>query len=141
MSTHTVTRTAPRRPAVLTVAVVVMYLAGFANTAIGVVVLLSRYDQTTPEDVLATSLIGSAIALFGLLMVAVAAGVGRGSRLSRILATVYIGIQIALDIVSLVTEHTWDWVSIVSVLLDAALVVILWAPATSRYFRRVSSAA
>lgn len=130
----------PRRPGLLTAAVVIMYVAGFGNTAVGVAVLLSRYDQTTPEDVLATSLIGSAMALFGLFMVAVAAGIGRGSGLSRVLATIYVAAQIVLHVVSFVSEHAWDWGSAAALVLDVALLAVLWAPATSRYFRGVSSA-
>lgn len=129
-----------KRPLVVTLVVAFVYVIGFYDAALGVLVLLSRYRAHDDASVVEVSLLGAGVILFGLLLVAVAAGVGHGSRLSRILVTVYAGIQIALYVVTIVTTDPWDWWSIGGLLLHAAVVTALWAPPGSRYFRDVAAA-
>lgn len=125
---------APRkRPALLTIAIVLMYVSAFGNVALGILVLLSRYD-VDDSMVLTVSLLGAAIILFGLLLVAVASGVSRGSHLSRILATIYFGALAALNLVTIVTTSGWDWSAIVSLIIQAFVVVVLWVPPGARHF-------
>jgi holin-like protein len=128
--------TAPtvRRPVLVTLVVAVIYVVGFFDAAIGVLVLLGRYDMKTEADVIEVSLLGAGIVLFGLLLVAVAAGVGHGSNLSRILVTVYSGVQSALHITTIVTTD-WDWAAIIGLVLQAGIIVVLWTPPGSHYFR------
>lgn len=123
-----------RRPIAVTIAVVLVALTGAYNTALGILVLLSRYDVAA-QDVLAVSLIGAGIILFGLLTLAVASGIARGSRLSRLLVSVYIGIQLTLHVVAIVTSDAWDGLIFVQIALQIALVVVMWTPPGSRYFR------
>jgi holin-like protein len=135
-----VTASASRRPVVVTLAVVLVALSGLLNTVLGILILLSRYDVDT-ADVLPTSLVGIGIILFGLLTLAIASGIARGSRLSRLLLTVYLGIQFVLHAVTIVTSDAWDTSSTVQIVLQVALVVIVWAPPGSRYFRSRTPAA
>ncbi|MEV7692575.1 hypothetical protein AB0N73_04520 [Microbacterium sp. NPDC089189] len=122
-----------RRPVVVTIAVVLVSLSGGLNTVLGILILLSRYD-VADDLVLSTSLIGAAVALFGLLTLAVASGVARGSRLSRLLLTVYLALQLVLHTLTIITSDGWDVTAIVQMVLAVALLVVVWAPPGSRYF-------
>lgn len=122
-----------RRGAVLTIVVVVVYVLAFANVALGILVLLSRYD--VPEaDVLTVSLLGAGIILFGLLMVALASALARGSRLARLLLTGYVGLLILLQLVTIISTDVWDIPATVQLLVQAGAVVLIWVPPASRYF-------
>ncbi|SFS16011.1 hypothetical protein SAMN04487846_3222 [Microbacterium sp. cf046] len=128
--------TAPpaRQPVLVRIAVVLVYLSGLTSIAIGILVLLSRYDIARAE-VLPVSLLGSAVILFGLLTIAIASGVARGRRLARLLLTIYLGVQFVLHIVTIVTTETWDWTSMAEMAAYAFIGFALWTPPGSRYFR------
>ena len=113
------------------VAVVLIYLSGFASVAIGILVLLSRYSVEAAE-VLPTSLLGAGIILFGLLTIAVASGVARGRRLARLILTIYLAAQFVLHIVTIVTADTWDWTSAVEMVIYVFIAVAVWTPPGSR---------
>ncbi|WP_350352594.1 hypothetical protein ABS642_05905 [Microbacterium sp. A8/3-1] len=121
-----------KRPVVVTVVVILVVLSGLSNALLGLTVLLSRY-QVPDGDVLAVSLIGAAVILFGLLTLAVAAAIARGSRLARLLLTIYIGVQLALHAVTALTT-TWDWAVLVQSVVELLVVVAVWAPPGSRHF-------
>lgn len=132
---------APKRPVVLTVVLVLAYLSALVDVAVGILVFLSRYD--VPDDaVFVVSLLGAATILLGLLQLAVAAGVGRGSHLSRILLTVFIGALFVLDaatITSTVLEGGgWDAIGVIDVLVELFILGVLWLPPGSRYFRAMA---
>ena len=97
-------------------------------------VLLSRYEGADSSEVLALSLTGAGIALFGLLVVAVAAGIRRGSALSRLLATIYLGLVVVFAIVVTVSSERWDAGAIVLGVIAVVIVVLLWTPPASRTF-------
>ncbi|MFG6475206.1 hypothetical protein ACFXP7_02350 [Microbacterium sp. P06] len=130
MTTDAALRT---RPVLVTVVIVLVYLSGLLNAAVGLLILLSRY-QVPESDVLGVSLLGAAIILLGLLTLAVASAVGRGSRLARLAVTVYIAAQFALQILAIATT-TWDAATIVPLVAQAFIVVAMWAPPGSRWFR------
>ncbi|GAA2928621.1 hypothetical protein GCM10010458_08740 [Microbacterium luteolum] len=121
-----------KRPVVVTVVVILVVLSGLSNALLGLTVLLSRY-QVPDGDVLVVSLIGAAVILFGLLTLAVAAAIARGSRLARLLLTIYIGVQLALHAVTALTT-TWDWAVLVQSVVELLVVVAVWAPPGSRHF-------
>jgi hypothetical protein len=121
-----------KRPVVITVVMILVVLSGLSNALLGIVVLLSRY-QVPDADVLPVSLIGAAVILFGLLTLAVAAAVGRGSRLARLLLTIYLTIQLVLHAVTAATTD-WDWAVFAQAAVEALLLVALWAPPGSRHF-------
>ena len=123
-----------RRPVVVTTAVVFIYASGLVGTAVGVLILLSRY-RVAEDAVLATSLLGAAVILFGLLTLAVASGVARGSRLSRLLVTIYIGVAASLHLVAIMTTDGWDGTSMVVIAVQVFVLIALWAPPGSRYLR------
>ena len=121
-----------RRPAVITIVMILVVLSGLSNALLGVVVLLSRY-QVPDADVLSVSLIGAAVILFGLLTLAVAAAIGRGSRLARLLVTIYLAVQLVLHGVTAATTD-WDWAVLVQAVVEVLLLAALWAPPGSRHF-------
>lgn len=123
----------PRRPLVVSVAVAFVYVTGLSSILVGVLVLLSRY-QVDAGEVLSVTLIGAAIILLGLLVIGIASGIARGSRLSRLVLTVYLGIQLPLHVLAIATSD-WDVVAIVQVLLEAFTLVVLWLPAINRFFQ------
>jgi hypothetical protein len=123
------------QPILVRIAVVLVYLSGFASVAIGILVLLSRYRVAVAE-VLPVSLLGAGIILFGLLTIAVASGVARGRRLARLILTIYLAVQFVLHIVTIVSADTWDWTSMAEMAAYVFIAVAVWTPPGSRYFRR-----
>ncbi|MFJ2368524.1 hypothetical protein [Microbacterium sp. NPDC087665] len=121
-----------KRPVVITVVGILVVLSGLSNAFLGLVVLLSRY-RVDAEDMLVVSLIGSAVILFGLLTLAVAAAIRRGSRLARLLVTIYLGVQLVLHAVTAITTD-WDWAVFTQAVLEILILVALWAPPGSRHF-------
>ncbi len=123
-------------PLVVTVAVVFAYLAAFAATALGLLVLLTRYE--VPEaDVLRASLLGAGIALFGLMILAAAAGMRRGSGLSRLLVTVYLAVVVALTVLVLVDSRLSTGWAVGVAAVGIAAIVLPWLPPASRFFSRL----
>ncbi|WJL96308.1 hypothetical protein QSU92_03715 [Microbacterium sp. ET2] len=125
--------TRPRRGVVLTVVVVLVYIIAFAGVALGILVLLSRYD-VADDEVLPVSLLGASIILFGLLVVALASALARGSRLARSLLTGYVALLVALQVVTIVSSDTWDIPATVQLLVQVIAVILVWVPPASRYF-------
>jgi len=130
---------APRRPVTVSVAVVViMVLAGFGVLE-GILVLLTRYEPTVVAAglVLAVSLAGAASILLSLLLGAVAAGVWRGSRVARILITVFAALALALDVVTISGAPADLWWTVLDAAFYLFVIVALWAGRpTMAFFRR-----
>jgi cation-transporting ATPase E len=123
---------------VLTTTVAVLaYCGGLLATALGLLVLLSRYEGATPEEVRAISLTGAAITLFGLLILTAAAGLRRGSGMARLFITIWFAGLFALNTTVLVMSDRWDWGTAASVTLSALVVALLWSPPVSRGFTRI----
>jgi lysylphosphatidylglycerol synthetase-like protein (DUF2156 family) len=121
-----------QRPVVVSIVVVLVVLSGLSNALLGLTVLLSRY-QVPDGDVLVVSLIGAGVILFGLLTLAVAGGIRRGSSGARLLVTIYLGIQLALHVVTALTT-AWDWAVFVQAVVELLVLVAVWAPPSSRRF-------
>jgi hypothetical protein len=132
--------TASRRPVLVTIVVVLVTLSGLANTALGVLMLLSRYDVASAE-VLAVSLVGVGVILFGLLTLAVASGLARGSRLSRLLLTLYLAAELLLHAVVVAASDAWDATSVAQIAVQVALLIVVWVPPASRWFTSPTVAA
>lgn len=129
---------APAASAVLiTIVALLVYASGLLATAFGILVLLARYEGEDAQEVLWISLAGAGIALFGLLVVAVASGVRRGSGFSRLLLTIYLALLLVLEILVVASSDTWDWPAIGIGLVAVIIVVVLWTPPVSRTFGRV----
>ncbi len=126
---------APTPPAI-TVAAVLAYVAALAATGLGLIVLLARYD-VPDDDVLRVSLLGAGIALFGLMILAAAAGMRRGSGLSRLLVSVYLVIVVGLTVLVLADSRLWNrWATGVAV-IGVVAIVLPWLPPASRFFSRL----
>lgn len=125
----------PAGRVLVTVVSLILTVFGLAAAGLGLLVLLDRYDTTSPEEVLVTSLVGAGIALFGLLLVAVAGGLRRGSRFSRWLVTGYLGILAALNLAVTVIDRDWTWSSTGSTVLAIAFIVVLWVRPAAGVFR------
>lgn len=121
---------------VVNVVAVLVYATGLLATGLGLLVLLSRYEGIGRE-VVSLSLIGAVIALFGLLIIAVAAGVRRGSGLSRLLLTLYLAVAALLEIVVIVRADEWDWSASIAVAVATLIIVLLWTPPTTHEFGRI----
>ena len=122
----------------VTIAIVLVYLSALSSVALGILILLSRY-RVPAADVLAVTLVGAAIILFGLLMIAIASGLSRGSRFARVLITVYFGILVVLHIFTIVTTDDWDVFSAVQTIVQALVVAALWVPPGSLRFEPVAA--
>ncbi|GAA2995805.1 hypothetical protein [Microbacterium aurantiacum] len=128
-----------KRPATVTAAVVIVYVAAFLNVGLGILVMLSRY-QVESADVLWVSLLGAAIILLGLLTLGLASGLARGSRLARIGITLSFGVLIVLHVLSIITTDGWDWSSMIQLALQSAALLLVWTPPGSRHFARIDAA-
>jgi lysylphosphatidylglycerol synthetase-like protein (DUF2156 family) len=122
------------QPILVRIAVVLVYLSGLTSVAIGILILLSRYQVDKPE-VLPVSLLGSGVILFGLLTIAVGSGIARGRPGARLLLSVYLAVQFVLHIITIASTDSWDWAAIVELILYAFIAVAVWTPPGSRYFR------
>lgn len=121
------------------IVVVLIYASGLIATVLGILILLSRYDEKRSGDVIQVSFVGAGIALFGLLLIAAGGGVRRGSRLSRVLATLYLGVLIVLSVLDVASSDVWDWGSVTTMAMGLAIVIALWTPPLARTFRRAGA--
>lgn len=128
-----------KRPATVTAAVVIVYVAAFLGVGLGILVMLSRY-QVESAEVLWVSLLGAAIILLGLLTLGLASGLARGSRLARIGITLSFGALIVLHVLSIITTDGWDWSSMIQLALQVAALLLIWTPPGSRHFARIDAA-
>ncbi len=119
-----------RRPAVVTAAIVLVYVGGLLNTALGVVVLLARY-AVTPDLVLPVSLVGAATVLLGLLTVAGGSALSRGSVLARALLTGYLAMLIVLQVIAMALTEL-DPVLVIALVAATAVIAAVWIPARAR---------
>jgi len=120
-------------PVPVIVVVVLVYLGAIVSVGLGVLVILARYEVNS-DEILFTSLFGAGTTLFGLLTLATAAGVGRGSGLSRLLVSVSLGAVLALTVLAIIVSDRWDGWGIALAVVVTAAVVVLWIPPASRFF-------
>ncbi|MGP3536208.1 HAD-IC family P-type ATPase [Microbacterium sp. RD1] len=123
--------------AIATVVAVLVYTTGLLTAGLGILVLLDRYGETTDREILAVSMIGAGITLAGLLLLAVATGLRRGSALSRLIATVELGAILLLDAALWIGLDVSDLGAAITGAFVLALIVLLWTPPGSRTFGRI----
>lgn len=128
----------PRRPWELTLVVVLAYIQGVLDVALGIVLLLTRYlDEVRADgDAFLVTVVGAAVILFGLLVIAVASGVARGDRVARIVLTVGVSLSLALDATSIALDPSQPWGSVASAAIGVAILLIIWTGRGARHFRR-----
>lgn len=126
-----------RRPVELTVVVVLAYVQGVLDVGLGILLLLTRYlDEVRAEgDAFFMSVLGAAVILFGLLVIAVASGIARGDRIARIVLTVGVTLSLALDAASIIVAPT-SWGSVASGVIGIAILLIIWTGRGARHFRK-----
>ncbi|MFF7682281.1 HAD-IC family P-type ATPase [Microbacterium sp. NPDC007973] len=127
-----------RRPAVVTAAIVLVYVGGLLNTALGIVVLLARY-AVMPDLVLPVSLVGAATVLLGLLTIAGGSALSRGSSLARTLLTVYLAVLVALQAAAMALTEL-DPILVVALVAALAVIASMWVPARARRWFRGDAA-
>ncbi|MFE1644228.1 hypothetical protein [Microbacterium sp. P01] len=127
--------TVGRRPVLVTVAIVFAYVSGFGNIALGVLIILSRYQQPNDGEVVFVSLLGAGLTLIGLLTIALASGLARGSRLARTAITVYFGIQLVLHALTIVDDAALTWSAAAQFLAEVFIIAVIWTPPGSRFYR------
>jgi len=126
-----------KRPGGVTFAVVLMYIGGIAQIALGVLTIFLRYAPDVAADgtTFAVSLTGAGMVLFGLFVVALASGVARGSRVSRLSATVVVALGLVLMLADLIVADDGDWSGVaIQGLVVVCVVLPLWTGAGRRYF-------
>lgn len=126
-----------RRPVAVTSAVILIYIAGIFSILAGVLVMLARYDPDVGESggQMMVSLMGAAGILAGLLTIAVASGVARGSKLSRTIVTVVLGLSTLVGILGLFGNASDPWTELVELALNSFILSALWLRPGSGYFR------
>jgi len=127
-----------RRPAELTLVVVLAYVQGVLDVALGILLLLTRYlDEVRADgDAFLVTILGAAVILLGLLVIAVASGIARGDRVARVVLTIGVALSMALDVASIVTDPAHPWGSTVSFVIGAAILLIVWTGRGARHFRK-----
>ena len=129
--------TATPRPPELTAVVVLTYVNGGIEMALGLLVLLARYLPEIRGTELSTpvTVIGAAILLLGLLTAAVASAISRGERAARIILTVLVSIGVGLNVAILVTDPSTFVLHVAPVALAIAQIAVMWTGRARRYFR------
>ena len=128
-----------KRPGGVTFAVVLMYIGGIIQIALGVLTIFLRYAPDVAADgtTFAVSLTGAGMILFGLFVVALASGVARGSRVSRLSATVVVALGLVLMLADLIVADDGDWSGVaIQGVVVACVVLPLWTGTGRRYFAR-----
>lgn len=130
-----------RRPAELTVVVVLAYAQGVLDVALGILLLLTRYDDEirADGDAFVMSILGAAVILFGLLVIAVASGIARGDRVARIVLTIGVALSLALDAASIAVAPTQSWGNVASAVIGVAILLIIWTGRGARHFRKTAT--
>jgi holin-like protein len=129
-----------RRPGIVTFVVVLSYLAGLADIVLGILIIFARY---IPDIVsagygvrLLVTLVGAATVLFGLLTIALASGISRGSRFSRWGVT---GLLSAGFILTLILHFANADQDLSGVIIQAVICIVailpLWVGRSRQYFR------
>lgn len=137
MTSAPVTDLGPPRPRGVTVIGVVAYVGGIVDIVGGSMLLV----LATGAALLANPLPGGlftaiTVIIAGIIVVAVADGLMRGSGLARWIVTVVRGVSLITQIVALTAGGVALLVGIVSVVISAIVLGWLWIPAARDYFAR-----
>jgi len=142
--TGTSTTAGRRRPLLVGVAVVLIMIVAVFGVIEGVLILLTRYDAevVASGSVLVVSLAGAAGILLSLLQGAIAAAVWRGSHAARIVVTVFAGLGLLLDAITVVGAPAELWWTALDAAGYAFVIIALWVGrSTAAFFRRRAAGA
>ncbi|WP_438853320.1 hypothetical protein [Agromyces sp. M3QZ16-3] len=131
------TRAARRPPKRIIAVVVLTYLAGFVDIALGVLLVLARYDAEVRRDgeQLPVTLLGAALILIGLLTIAMASGLTRARNSARIFVTALMGLSLTTSVLDLVRDADSIWSTLIGAVVPIAVILVLWTGRGARYFR------
>jgi len=129
------------RPPELTVVVVLTYLSAIASIVLGVLLILARYAVPESDGAAraVVTIAGAIVVLIGFMIVSVASGIARGDRKARVLATVLIGLAGLVSLISLVLNPDDLWTQLIGVLINGAVIVVMWTGRARRFFARTSA--
>ena len=123
----------------VSIAVVLVMIVAVFGVIEGVLVILTRYDDDVAADgaVLVVSLAGAAGILLSLLLGAIAAAVWRGSHGARIAVTVFAGVGLLLDIITVADAPTSLWWTALDAVGYVFVIAALWiGRGAAAWFRR-----
>ncbi len=124
-----------RRPGGVTFLGVLAYVGGIVDIIGGSMLLVLVTGAAIVQNPVPGGLLTAiTIIVAGIIVVAVAGGLLRGSNLSRLVFTVVRVISIATQIVALTSGGIALFAGIVSVLISAIVLSWLWTPRANAYF-------
>ncbi|HEY9423226.1 MAG TPA: hypothetical protein VIP54_00400 [Microterricola sp.] len=126
------------RPGGVTAVSITLWASGGLNVITGILLLLQlgntdlveRFGGSGPLIVFAV-----AIAILGAVTLIVAGGLWGGSYGARVVATVFQVLSIVAAVVLSVTTPWLLWIAIISILLSATALVLLYLPRANQFFR------
>jgi hypothetical protein len=128
-----------RRPGLVTLAVVLIYIAGVVDVLLGIAAIFVRYLPEAEADGLAfpVTVLGAAMIIIGLAIIALASGVARGSRFARGAITILLLLGLVVDIVELVLDPDSGPTSLIGQAIACVIVALpLWIGPGRRFFAR-----
>jgi len=125
----------PRRPRGVTVIGVVVYVGGIVDIVSGSMLLvLATGAALLASPVPGGLLTAITVIIAGIIVVAVADGLMRGSTLARLVVTVVRGVSIIVQVVALTAGGVALLGGIVSLLISVIVLSWLWTPSANAYF-------
>jgi hypothetical protein len=135
MASAPVSDLGPRRPRGVTVIGVVAYVGGIVDVVGGSMLLVLATGAALLANPLPGGLVTAiTVIIAGIIVVAVADGLMRGSGVARWIVTVVRGVSLITQIVALTAGGVAFIVGIVSVLISAIVLSWLWTPSARAYF-------
>lgn len=127
----------PRRPAGVTFIGVLAYIGGIFDIIGGSMLLVIATGAALVSNPLPGGLLTAiTIIVSGVIVLIVAGGLLRGSRVSRLIFTIVRGISIVTQILAITTGGVGIFVGIISVLISAIVLSWLWTPRANAFFSR-----
>ncbi len=135
MTVNPVAALGPRRPRGVTVIGVVVYIGGIIDIIGGSMLLvLATGAALLANPVPGGILTAITVIIAGIIVVAVADGLMRGSAVARLIVTVVRGVSIIMHAIALTSGGVALLVGIVSLLISAIVLSWLWTPSARAYF-------
>jgi holin-like protein len=125
-----------RRPAEVTVIVVLTYVSALVDIVSGLLLILARYLPDLAGTPLRSfvTIGGAVVVLFGFLTIAVASGVARGDRHARLIMTVLLGLAVLVALAAILVDPGALWFQLVNILLSVVVIVVLWTGRARQFF-------
>lgn len=129
------------RPGSVTLVIVLMWISAIIELIAGILIVLAsgnvehltQYDQTQTV-VLVAGIVGIVL---GLITIALAMGLARGSNAARVMVTILVVLQILSDTWELAARGHggFPWLSVLGILFWLLILALLWTSRASDFFR------